>query len=110
MAQSRGFDRGAGGWIACGSAPRPGQLFAADRLQPWRRAGLHGADAPRNPKWAVTVRYKSNASLMRGMGGANGAYDGDRDDGDRDGQDQPPPPPKKRKGLGNILGGAIPHP
>ncbi len=28
---------------------------------------LHFAEAPKNPKWAVTVRYKSNGSLMFGM-------------------------------------------
>ena len=28
---------------------------------------VHFAEAPKNPKWAVTVRYKSNGSLMRGM-------------------------------------------
>lgn len=29
----------------------------------------HFAEAPKDPKWAVTVRYKSNGSLMRGMQG-----------------------------------------
>lgn len=29
----------------------------------------HFAEAPKDPKWAVTVRYKSSGSLMRGMQG-----------------------------------------
>ena len=33
---------------------------------------VHFAEAPKNPKWAVTVRYKSNGSLMRGMAGMMG--------------------------------------
>jgi hypothetical protein len=33
---------------------------------------VHFAEAPKNPKWAVTVRYKSNGSLMRGMLGMMG--------------------------------------
>ena len=41
---------------------------------------LHFADAPRNPKWAVTVRYKSNATLMHGMGGMGGGMGDDGDD------------------------------
>jgi len=43
---------------------------------------LHFADAPRNPKWAVTVRYKSNGSLMRGMGRMGRMGPGMGDDGD----------------------------
>jgi hypothetical protein len=33
---------------------------------------VHFAEAPKDPKWAVTVRYKSNGSLMRGMAGMMG--------------------------------------
>lgn len=33
---------------------------------------VHFAEAPKNPTWAVTVRYKSNGSLMRGMAGMMG--------------------------------------
>ncbi len=33
---------------------------------------VHFAEAPKNPKWAVTVRFKSNGSLMRGMAGIMG--------------------------------------
>jgi len=33
---------------------------------------VHFAEAPKNPKWAVTVRYKASGSLMRGMAGMMG--------------------------------------
>ena len=33
---------------------------------------VHFAEAPKSPKWAVTVRYKASASLMRGMAGMMG--------------------------------------
>jgi hypothetical protein len=33
---------------------------------------VHFAEAPKNPKWAVTVRYNSRGSLMRGMAGMMG--------------------------------------
>ena len=65
---------------------------------------LHFADAPRNPKWAVTVRYKSNGTLMHGMGGmGSGGYDGEDQSADQEQQQ----PKKKRKGLGGLLG--LPH-
>jgi len=55
---------------------------------------LHFADAPRNPKWAVTVRYKSNGTLMHGMGGmGSGGYDGEDQSADQEQQQ----PKKKRK-------------
>jgi len=67
-------------------------------------------DDPKAPKWATKVRYKTGASLMRGMGGMGG-YAGN--------QAAPPPqqqaepqqqPPKKRRGIGiGDLLGAIPH-
>lgn len=68
---------------------------------------VHFAEAPKNPKWAVTVRYRANASVMRGMGGMMG------DAGDGPGpqqQAQPQPQPKKKRGLGlgDILG-ALPR-
>jgi hypothetical protein len=65
---------------------------------------VHFADAPRNPKWAVTVRYKSNATLMHGMGGMGAG--GDEGD-DQNAEDQQPKR-KKRRGLGDLLG--VPHP
>lgn len=67
---------------------------------------LHFADAPRNPKWAVTVRYKSNASVMRGMGEGMGPGMGENGDD----QGQRAPRPKKHKGLGDLLGGMVPQP
>ena len=68
------------------------------------------AEDPKAPKWTAKVRYKSTASLMRGMaammGGADagGMYGG--------GQAMPPPPEqqprKRRRGglLGDIIQGA----
>ena len=62
------------------------------------------AEAPKAPKWIAKVRFKTSASLIRGMGGYGGASA-------QSGQpDQPGQPPKKRKkfGLGDILNGTIP--
>jgi hypothetical protein len=58
------------------------------------------AEAPKAPKWTAKVRFKTNASLIRGMGDIRGAAE----------PVQPGQPPKKRKkfGLGDILNGAIP--
>lgn len=66
------------------------------------------SDNPKAPKWATKVRYKTTASLMRGIGGMGG-YAGN--------QAVPPPQqaepqqqPKKRRGIGiGDLLGAIPH-
>lgn len=33
---------------------------------------VHFAEAPKNPKWTVTVRYKASGMLMRGMAGMMG--------------------------------------
>jgi len=61
------------------------------------------ADAPKAPKWTTKVRYKTSASLMRGIGGMGG-YASDK------GPEPPQQPPKKHRGigLGDVLG-AIPH-
>jgi hypothetical protein len=67
------------------------------------------AEAPKAPKWVTKVRYKTTASLMRGMGGMMGASD----DEAAPQQGQQPQQPKKKKrgfGLGDLIGGAIPHP
>jgi len=64
------------------------------------------AEKPKAPKWTTRVRYKTTASLMRGMGAMMGAS----------GSDGAPPqdpqqPPKKKKrgfGLGDLIG-AVPH-
>lgn len=34
---------------------------------------VHFAEAPKAPKWTVTIRYKSSGSLMRGMAGMMGS-------------------------------------
>jgi hypothetical protein len=66
------------------------------------------ADSPRAPKWTARVRFKSTAMLMRGMGGM-----GQGDSGGQAQTDQPQQPQPKKKhrgfGLGDLLGGAIPH-
>jgi len=62
------------------------------------------SDKPKLPTWTTKVRYKTTASLMRGMGAMMGA--GDQADEAQPQQQQP----KKRRGIGigDILG-AIPH-
>ena len=63
------------------------------------------ADRPKLPTWTTKVRYKTTASLMRGMGAMMGNA------GEAVDRDQPPQQqPKKRRGIGigDILG-AIPH-
>ena len=63
---------------------------------------VHFAENPKAPKWTAKVRFKTGASLLRGMGGMGAA------------SEQPPQPgqPRKRKkfGLGDILNGTIPVP
>ena len=65
------------------------------------------AEAPKAPKWTAKVRYKTTASLMRGMGGMMGAS------GDgaaaQQGQQTQQPKKKKRFGIGDLIGGAIPQ-
>ena len=67
------------------------------------------SDNPRTPKWTTKVRFKTTASLIRGMGdmGRNQGY---APDVQQQAQQQQPPPPKKRRGIGigDVLG-AIPH-
>ncbi len=63
------------------------------------------AEAPKAPKWVTKVRYKTTASLMRGMGGMMGAAADGRT------PEQAHQPKKKKKfGLGDLIGGAIPIP
>jgi hypothetical protein len=66
------------------------------------------SDSPRAPKWTARVRFKSTAMLMRGMGAMGQGDSGGQAQGD---QPQQPQPKKKRRGfgLGDLLGGAIPH-
>jgi hypothetical protein len=64
------------------------------------------ADSPRAPKWTTKVRFKTTASLIRGMGQVGGYGSGDESQA----QQPPEPPKKKRPGLGGILGGSFPIP
>jgi hypothetical protein len=65
------------------------------------------AEAPKAPKWVTKVRYKTTASVMRGMGGMMGASD----DGATPQQSQQPQQKKKKRfGIGGLIGGAIPIP
>jgi uncharacterized protein YfiM (DUF2279 family) len=64
------------------------------------------AEAPKAPKWVTKVRYKTTASLMRGMGGMMGSAAG----AEAVPQQQQQPKKKKRFGLGDLIGGAIPIP
>ena len=70
------------------------------------------AEKPKAPKWTTKVRYKTTASLMRGMGGMMGdGGDGGGQTQAQDAQQQQQPKKKKRGfGLGDLLGGAIPVP
>src|SRR5436190_16019840 len=66
------------------------------------------AESPKAPKWTARVRYKTTASVMRGMGammggGAMGAAP------DEQQQAQEPPKKKKKFGIGDLLNGAVPH-
>lgn len=69
------------------------------------------SDNPKAPKWTTKVRFKTSASLIRGMAGMGGedGYASDDQAQDPQQQQQQPPPKKKRGiGLGDLLG-AIPH-
>ena len=62
---------------------------------------VHFAEAPKNPKWTVTVRYKSNGTLMRGMGDMMGEAD--------EAPEQRAQPKKKKRGfgLGDVLNSVV---
>jgi len=66
------------------------------------------AEAPKAPKWVAKVRYKTTASLMRGMGAMMG---GGMDAEAAPEQQQQQQPKRKRPGFGDLLKGAvgIPH-
>ncbi len=71
------------------------------------------AEAPKAPKWVAKVRYKSTASVMRGMSGMMGQMGGD-DDGSPPQQMPPQQQPQRKRGglggIGGIIGGmSIPH-
>jgi hypothetical protein len=65
------------------------------------------AEKPKAPKWTAKVRFKTTASVMRGMGGMMGSGYG----AEAGQQVQQPEQPKKKKrgfGLGDLIG-AVPH-
>ena len=64
------------------------------------------SDNPKAPKWTTKVRYKTTASLMRGMGDEGGYASDEQQPQQQPAQQQP----RKRRGigLGDLLG-AIPH-
>lgn len=64
------------------------------------------AEAPKAPKWVTKVRYKTTASLMRGMGGMMGASDGAAPQQAQQPQQPQQPKKKKRFGLGDLIQGA----
>jgi hypothetical protein len=68
------------------------------------------ADSPKLPKWTTKVRFKTTASLIRGMGDMGGQAASQQEQEQDQAQDQQQPPPKKKRGfgLGDILG-SIPH-
>jgi hypothetical protein len=63
----------------------------------------HFAEAPKAPKWTTRVRYKSTASLIRGMGGMEGMQGSAVRPGNQPGQPQPPKK-KKKFGIGDVIG------
>ena len=66
-------------------------------------------DNPKLPKWTTKVRYKTTASIMRGMGGMMGGYAGGETPS-QPAQDPQQQQKKKRRGLGiGDLLGAVPH-
>ena len=66
------------------------------------------AEAPKAPKWVAKVRFKSTASLIRGMGGMSAGADDQESQAQQPEQQQPK---RKRPGFGDLLRGAvgIPH-
>jgi hypothetical protein len=66
------------------------------------------SDDSKAPKWTTKVRYKTTASLMRGMGDMMGAAAsaGDRPPQQRMQQPQQPQKKRKRSLLGDIIQGA----
>jgi hypothetical protein len=65
------------------------------------------SDSPRAPKWVAKVRYKTTASLIRGMPGIGAGMPPETGQA---GQPPQQPPPKRRRGLGGLLGGIVPIP
>jgi hypothetical protein len=67
------------------------------------------AEKPKAPKWTARVRYKTTASLMRGMRGMMGGYGAEAGQQPAPGEQAEQPKKKKRGfGLGDLIG-AVPH-
>jgi hypothetical protein len=67
---------------------------------------VHFAEGPKAPKWTARVRYKTTATLMRGMRGMMSAA-GEDDEAAPAAEPQQPQPRKKRRSLlGDIIEGA----
>ena len=67
---------------------------------------VHFAEAPKAPKWTAKVRYKTTASLMRGMGAMMGGGLGTAEGAPAQPQQQQPQKKKRRSLLGDIIQGA----
>jgi hypothetical protein len=70
------------------------------------------AEAPKAPKWVTKVRYKTTASVMRGMAGMMGQTGADDGDGSSQAPAQQRQQPQQRKkrglgGIGGIIGGMV---
>ena len=67
------------------------------------------AEKPNAPKWVAKVRYKTTASVMRGMSGMMGGADGDEAADQPQQRQQVQQPPKKKRGfgLGDLINGVI---
>lgn len=66
----------------------------------------HFAEAPKNPKWTARVRYKTTASIMRGMQGMMGGAMGAQMGAEQAAPQQQQPRKKKKFGLGDLIQGA----
>jgi hypothetical protein len=67
------------------------------------------SDSPKAPTWTAKVRFKTNGSVMRGMGAMMGAAASQPDRGQQaQPQQQPPQRQKRGFGLGGLIG-SIPH-
>jgi hypothetical protein len=64
------------------------------------------AEKPKAPKWVAKVRYKTTASVMRGMSGMMGG-DEAADEPQQRQQVQQPPKKKRGFGLGDLINGVI---
>jgi len=67
---------------------------------------VHFAEKPTAPKWTTKVRYKTSASIMRGMGGMMGQAP----EAQQSGQPGQLPKKKKKFGLGDVLKSVAPVP